>query len=215
MADKPVEKKDMKTEITFLLVGLFLLGAVTDRIYRYYLANKAGLIDSWAGRFLSFLVYGLWPLTKVFLALASFVAVVGIFYIYKRLKALNEEEQEMYGAKTDIVPEGVTPIHINGEWEHIIELINSVNQSDWRLAIIEADVMLEDMMRRAGYSGDTLGEMLKSVEKSDFTTIDAAWEAHKVRNAIAHQGREFQLNEREAKHAIALYEDVFKEFKMI
>ena len=75
--------------------------------------------------------------------------------------------------------------------------------------------MLNELMKAAGYQGDSLGEMLKSVEKSDFVTLDAAWEAHKVRNQIAHQGIDFVLNQREAKGVIALYEKVFKEFKII
>jgi ribosomal protein L14E/L6E/L27E len=63
--------------------------------------------------------------------------------------------------------------------------------------------------------GDTLGERLKAVEQSDFDTIDKAWEAHKVRNKLAHEGGDFILTQREAKRIIALYKDVFDEFRMI
>ena len=63
--------------------------------------------------------------------------------------------------------------------------------------------------------GDTIGDKLKAVEKSDFLTIDNAWEAHKARNQIAHDGADFQLNQREAMRIISLYESVFREFQMI
>jgi len=57
--------------------------------------------------------------------------------------------------------------------------------------------------------------MLKAVEASDMLSLDAAWDAHKVRNRIAHSGSEFLMNEREAKQTIANYEKVFREFKII
>ena len=72
--------------------------------------------------------------------------------------------------------------------------------------------MLTDIVSRMGYSGEGLGEQLKQVEKSDFTTLDKAWEAHKVRNTIAHEGGDFILTQREARRIIGLYEDVFREF---
>jgi hypothetical protein len=56
---------------------------------------------------------------------------------------------------------------------------------------------------------------MKSIEKSDFNSIDMAWEAHKIRNSIAHEGSDFLLNQREAKRVIGLYEIVFREFRYI
>jgi transposase len=60
-----------------------------------------------------------------------------------------------------------------------------------------------------------MGERMKAIEKSDFNTIDDAWEAHKARNNIAHQGGGFALNQREARRIISLYERVFREFQLI
>jgi len=36
-----------------------------------------------------------------------------------------------------------------------------------------------------------MGDKLKAVEKSDFNSIELAWEAHKARNMIAHEGSDF------------------------
>ena len=75
--------------------------------------------------------------------------------------------------------------------------------------------MLDELLRAQGYHGDSVGEMLKGVEKSDMLTLDNAWDAHKVRNQIAHAGSDYLLNERDAKRIITLFESVFKEFKII
>jgi hypothetical protein len=103
----------------------------------------------------------------------------------------------------------------NKRWVRVTEHINSENESDWRLAILEADLILEDILNKIGYKGENIGDKLKNVEKSDFHTLDLAWEAHKVRNQIAHAGGDFRIDKKEAKRIISLYEEVFKEFHFI
>ena len=60
--------------------------------------------------------------------------------------------------------------------------------------------------------GENLGERLKSVGKDRFKSLDDAWEAHLVRNKIAHEGLKFDITKREAQRVIYLYEKVFREF---
>ncbi|MFA5830807.1 MAG: hypothetical protein WC878_03185 [Candidatus Paceibacterota bacterium] len=100
-------------------------------------------------------------------------------------------------------------------WQMVEKYMESENPAEWKLAIIEADAMLEAMVKKMGYSGATLGEMLKKAEISDFNTLDDAWKAHKVRNFIAHQGSSFLLSKHQAREVVRLYENVFREFEMI
>lgn len=104
--------------------------------------------------------------------------------------------------------------YTNKVWQRIKSLANSDNSSDWKLAIIEADTILDQLLTRMGYPGGNLGERLKAVEPSDFLTLEQAWEAHKVRNTIAHQGG-LEISKREVDRVISLYEQVFKEFNYI
>ena len=99
----------------------------------------------------------------------------------------------------------------NPRWQKVLEHTVSDNPSDWRLAILEADIVLEETLDRAGYVGDTLGDKLKNAEKRPFASLNAAWEAHRIRNAIAHQGQGFELTQRDARRAISLFEAVFRE----
>jgi len=150
-----------------------------------------------------------WP----FAVILSLIFAVGIIYCVIRITQIRTEERiRLANASAKI--ERPT-IGGNTKWLRILNLVGSENSSDWRLAILEADIMLEEMVRKMGYRGLTLGEILKKIEQSDFTTINEAWEAHNVRNAIAHEGPEFLLNQREAKRIIQLYEAVFSEFKFI
>ena len=97
-------------------------------------------------------------------------------------------------------------------WD-VIERYMSDNMPDmWKLGIIEADNMLDQNLKNIGYMGTSMGDRLKS---ANFKSIDLAWEAHKVRNNIAHAGVNFHLTEREARKAFVMYETVLKDLKVI
>ncbi len=121
----------------------------------------------------------------------------------------HDEVQLPHGLPVKEVPIG------RSKWSIVERHINSPSESDWRLAILEADVLLDELARVKGWHGINLGERLKSVDRSDFRTIDSAWEAHKMRNTIAHEGINYALSEREAKRIIKLFEEVFNEFGYI
>jgi hypothetical protein len=90
--------------------------------------------------------------------------------------------------------------------------MSSNSEALWRIGIMEADNMLEQVLKEKGYQGETVADMLRT---ASFKTVQLAWDAHGVRNRIAHQGSDFQLTEREAKRAFTLYESVFRELKVI
>jgi len=152
-------------------------------------------------------------------SIAVFLTLIfGMVLIY--IKHLEHELEHVAKAKIAPPPKKEPPINQNvsplgtpnERWNNVLAHIASTNQADWRLSIIEADIMLQDMLQKMGYQGLGVGDMLKNVEKSDFSTLDQAWEAHKVRNAIAHQGGEFVISHEEAQRVISLYSQVFQEF---
>ena len=164
-----------------------------------------------------FKVYDFLSSLRPFTTLISLSFIAGTVYAFMRFQQVRNGEAAYYTAK---VAEGAQKKHTkeapkNEKWERVQTHIASKNPSDWRLAILECDIILQEMVEVMGYRGENLGEKLKNVERSDFTTIDQAWEAHKVRNLIAHEGSDFLLSEHEAKRVIGLYRQVFEEFKYI
>ena len=148
---------------------------------------------------------------KVLSVLLSVIFMCIIAYFVRQINELRASEQAMlYPEKKESKVEV-----LNKNWQRVIDHIDSPNESDWKLAIIEADILLNEMLESMGYHGDTISEKLKQIEKSDFNTIDKAWEAHKVRNQIAHAGASFTLTKKEAVRVIGLYKDVFEEFFFI
>lgn len=150
------------------------------------------------------------PFSLVF----SLLILVGIVYCFIRIREIEHEMIHAHGGDEEGEHRSVVD-NPNKRWVRIVNHLNSDNESDWRLAILEADLILEEMLQSMGYQGDTIADKLKGVERSDFNSIDAAWEGHKVRNQIAHEGGDFRLSNREARRVVSLFEQVFKEFHFI
>ena len=134
-----------------------------------------------------------------------------IYLIYRIFILRGEELKELDQAVANTVENSG---QLNIKWEKIITYLNSDNASDWKSAILEADILLDELVTKMGYEGENLGERLKKIEPSDFLTLNDAWEAHKVRNMIAHEG-DYVLTKRETIRVIELFRHVFEEFHFI
>ncbi len=146
------------------------------------------------------------------LSILSIFFITVIIYVLVRKHEMREKKARKLSRPLEAE---IEVFKKNERWQTVLKHVYSENSSDWRLAIIEADNILEEMVTRIGYKGENLGDKLKSIEPSDFLTLQDAWEAHKVRNKIAHEGLNFQIDHREAKRVISLFEKVFKEFEYI
>lgn len=110
------------------------------------------------------------------------------------------------------LPPTITDFEDHPKFAIVQGYLSSTSEALWRIGIMEADNMLVEVLRDKGYVGETVADMLKT---ASFKTVQLAWDAHGIRNRIAHEGSDFQLTEREAKRAFVLYESVFRELKVI
>lgn len=142
----------------------------------------------------------------------AFIGLVAIAYFLFQLFELRKREEEEL-KPIILAPDEVPPV--NPKWAHIDSLMESMNENDWRQAIIEADIMLGEILTVQGYGGPSIGDQLQQLSREDLHSLDQAWEAHRVRNDIAHQGASFALSPTSARRTIAQYETVFREFGAI
>jgi len=157
-------------------------------------------------------VFLFWSSYKIFATFFTLFLAFGAVYCIVRLRQIRVRERQELGITAAPV---TTEARVNADWVRILAHSESDNPNDWKQSIIDADVLLEKMVDTMGYEGENLGEKLKAIERSDFPTLDLAWEAHKVRNLIAHAGSDFVLTRREARRVIDLYRQVFEDFKFI
>ncbi len=57
------------------------------------------------------------------------------------------------------------------------------SRKTWPQAIIEADELLDEALRRRGYKGKTIGERLVAAQH-DLTSNDTIWVGHKLRKKV-------------------------------
>jgi hypothetical protein len=157
----------------------------------------------------------LWSVYSVIAFGLSALFIFGIIYSYLRITEFDEEEEEILHERERLWRELHDGSTENKRWQSVQKHLASENPNDWKLAIIEADVLLEHMLAEAGFEGSTVADKLRSAASRTFVTLEDAWQAHRVRNQIAHGGTDFVLTHKVAKETLIQYERVFKEFSMI
>lgn len=99
-------------------------------------------------------------------------------------------------------------------WREIRALANSGNPSDWNMAVLRADALLDEILAREGYEGETIAERLKVADPTRIPSLDRLWSAHRVRNMIAHDPLE-QHTKETVIAALRSYETALKELGVI
>ncbi len=145
---------------------------------------------------------------KMVSTIICMIALVIIVYAFIRISEISKEETEKLGLALTWNSERTQK---NVRWEKVEQYMTSLNPSDWKIAILEADNILDEIVERMGYKGQNLGERMKQIEASDFPYLEEAWQAHKLRNQIAHKGTEYTLTRSDADQTINVYHRVFKE----
>ena len=178
-------------------------------VYECIFGNCNGSVGA-AGLAAHIAQYWLWVIAVGYTV--SFIGFVGIIYCLIRLFELRSHEKEYYETLLSTPEEESASL---SRWQHITALAAGASTSEWREAIIEADIMLEDALVRYGCEGIGVGEKLKSPVAGGLASLQDAWEAHKVRNQIAHEGAAFNISESIVQRTIQRYENVFRELKAI
>jgi len=182
-----------------------------------WLENFPGNI-SWAR--MEDYIPGLRNEVNTFLNIIKFLGVVVSLFAGAILVSLIIRIYRMKHPKPTIIQQDIeqsVPAYggaMTARWEEIIKHLDSTREAQWRMAIIEADKLMDEVLRRAGYPGGSLGEKLMNIKPGDLQTLQGLWEAHKVRNAIAHDINYF-LRYSDAKRVIELYTQALKELQAL
>lgn len=98
----------------------------------------------------------------------------------------------------------IAPSHLNQQYyqRKWAELLTSVKTPDgMALAVINADKLLDEALKKRHFKGKTMGERLVSAQRL-FSDNDSVWFAHKLRNRIVHEAN-VKLKKRDTQKALA------------
>lgn len=97
---------------------------------------------------------------------------------------------------------------------HIENSLQQGNEASYAMVIIQGDKLLDKALCEMGVAGRTMGDRLKKIGKEKFTELNKVWNAHKLRNRIAHES-DFQPDYRQARNALATYKQALKDLGAI
>lgn len=177
--------------------------------------GSSGAASSWSPSVIFHFLTDVWSFLVVCSWLVSALLLFGLIYAYIRHEQLSEVGSEILRQQEQAFAKLHRKDVKNLRWQDVLTHIDSDRSNDWKLAIIEADIILDELLKTLGYAGQSVGEKLKSASPETFKTINQAWRAHNMRNRVAHEGAELELGKREAKETITEYQMVFEEFDFV
>lgn len=150
-------------------------------------------------------IINFWRITAY---IATPILIGLIILVIKKFIAINRVQSEIIAQDIPLIESSGGAL--NARWQEILSHIESTNEAEWKFAVIEADKLVDDLLKSSGFQGDTMGERLMNTDKTQIVTLDGLWDAHKTRNRLVHDSNYF-LRYAEAKRAITLYENTLKE----
>ena len=103
---------------------------------------------------------------------------------------------------------------IDKQWEDIQSKIATGKESEAKLALIEADTLLEEVLGKQGYLGENLDEKLQKINIDILKILPEVKEAHKTVSNIIHDPS-YRLDMEEAKQNVAVYKEAFIELQVL
>lgn len=95
------------------------------------------------------------------------------------------------------------------KWLAIEQSLVRDNEASYHLAVMNADKLLDTAMRERGIKGQTMGDRLK-FNKNAWSNRNSLWEAHKLRNQIAHES-DVRVSYDHARRALAGFKQALKD----
>jgi hypothetical protein len=104
-------------------------------------------------------------------------------------------------------PKGLNQDYFQNRWQELQTLCKSKNT--WPLAIINADTLLDEALKKRHVKGKAMGERLVTAQRI-LTDNDSVWYGHKLRNRLVHEDN-IKLKEKDVKQALLGFRQALKD----
>lgn len=103
----------------------------------------------------------------------------------------------------EIEPAGLRKIA--GRWKAIKKRIESGIEYEYKLAVMEAEELFNNVLTDKGFPGKTFDERIREVEKAQLPNLEEILEAHKIRNMVAYDPN-YKITRDEAQKVLTVFE---------
>ncbi|MDP3697071.1 MAG: hypothetical protein Q8R55_03495 [Candidatus Taylorbacteria bacterium] len=150
-------------------------------------------------------------LKMIGLLLTLIFGVLLMWVIFRSKERISDRTEEI---KMELNPPKAGEGKYDARWKEVREHLTSLREAEWKFAIIEADKIMEAALEGAGFPGETIGERMTLIDKENLNSINDLWQAHKLRNIIAHDPH-YTVKYGEVRQAIENYEKALRELGVL
>ena len=144
----------------------------------------------------------LFPVKLVFVTFAMFFLAMTVYFMinssWLQFKFLEDAAEffswQAYGQK-----------EIKKQWDKIKKRIETGTEADYKLAVIDADDFLQQVLDERGYDGENMEESLRKAGKLVAPLLNEILAAHEIRNSVVYDP-DFKLSFEQAKKILETYE---------
>jgi len=153
----------------------------------------------------------LFVVLQVLGGLVSLIFLAGIIILIKKGGAFDRHMNHLKIAwKATPIPR-----HKMGKrWISIKKEMDTEDPENWRAAIIDADLMLDEVLSKIGYEGDNIDQRLQNILPEQFPSLEEAWKAHRVRDFLV-EDPSYPLSRKVADATMEIYKNIFLETGLI
>ena len=142
----------------------------------------------------------------------------GILFLIIILYVTTQTSWKTYSILSDVTeittyrPYGLR--RVGKDFGKIMKRLESNNEGEYKLALIEADTIIDTTLKKAYIAGDTLDDKLAKVTPTVIPNIAELKKAHEVRNKIVYDP-DYKLSGTEARKILSEYEAALRALDLI
>lgn len=147
----------------------------------------------------------LWVKIPFFLVITLFIVIIIISITRTAYLRLS-----IYGDAMEVLtyrPFGFPKMR--NQWRKIMRRLDTGTVAEYKLAIIESDTLLDQMLKKMRLAGDNMDERLQSITPLMISNVEDLKNAHQVRNSIVFEP-DYKLNLQETRRVLAVYQKTFE-----
>ena len=143
---------------------------------------------------------------KVVFILFTILFLWAIIYFYINSSYIYYHYLQGFGEFVSSQPRGA--YEINKRWKKILKRTENNSESGYKLAVVEADDLLHQVLEEKGFKGETFEELVNSSKKT-IPNVEDVLSDHVIRNSIVHDS-DYKLDIEIAKRILDNYEKAIK-----
>jgi hypothetical protein len=141
-------------------------------------------------------------------------AILIIGFVFTTMKCLEYRPSFMANPRKTRRARSLIDPEVETRWNAIVKRAGSNPPQSYSLAIIDADKLTDEALKRLGFQGEHMADRLEHLNSMNMRTLEALWRVHRLRNELVH-APDFEISDVDAREVLEVYQRFLKELGVI